>query len=607
MQVIGLSHSLERVDAIARRAVRPDVATWAKRVLVRHMRRTRDLHVPVPSAKAVKVMAANDGLSAEVTARILEALRAGEEIYMPDRDRIEAFIARAFDTMDFMASLPENDRRIRRIERLSWLDAEKMSEEWHASLARNRSKAANLMSGATKIAEFDDGSFVAELTTAEALRAEGDAMGHCVGGYWLRVQMGMSRIVSLRDVSGEPHATIELNRLGNVHVDGFGALSVMGGITPGANAVLPAGIDWFASQIRGKQNQFPVEKYAEKVRKWLSHAKVPSREPGFINRFEGQGFSTVYAISKEDGKGFDVFRSPDEAFTVASEEAVARLRDNPLAIVGVCGPLGLASISRDVTDSARVEALIDTIVSDVVAYIGRQSKQESVHALRAIRDSGLEKLVVASMRDRNAVLRIMGKIGEFLVSHDSDMPLESRDHVILGNVRSRNLVVRIHELPAIGLSMMNTGQADGMEDRILNGMEPKLRRIVGDMKEHPEAYHLIRPTTSGVKPDEIVQAMFACGLGAEYVKAAAFVRSGVRGAIKALNLELKTLRLAGHDVNLEKNLIGDGYEQRLERLMIDRFGVSALVIGPEPPKSMTISPSLAASYPIRTYAPPRRR
>jgi hypothetical protein len=43
----------------------------------------------------------------------------------------------------------------------------------------------------------------------EALKYEGDVMGHCVGGYCPDVAAGRSRIFSLRDSKGEPHVTVE--------------------------------------------------------------------------------------------------------------------------------------------------------------------------------------------------------------------------------------------------------------------------------------------------------------------------------------------------------------------------------------------------------------
>jgi hypothetical protein len=43
----------------------------------------------------------------------------------------------------------------------------------------------------------------------DALKYEGDTMGHCVGNYCPDVMSGKSRIFSLRDAKGEPHVTIE--------------------------------------------------------------------------------------------------------------------------------------------------------------------------------------------------------------------------------------------------------------------------------------------------------------------------------------------------------------------------------------------------------------
>jgi hypothetical protein len=45
----------------------------------------------------------------------------------------------------------------------------------------------------------------------DALKYEGDTMGHCVGGYCPDVIEGKTRIYSLRDAKGEPHVTIEVS------------------------------------------------------------------------------------------------------------------------------------------------------------------------------------------------------------------------------------------------------------------------------------------------------------------------------------------------------------------------------------------------------------
>lgn len=44
----------------------------------------------------------------------------------------------------------------------------------------------------------------------DALKYEGDTMGHCVGGYCDDVLSGRTRIYSLRDAKGQPHVTVEV-------------------------------------------------------------------------------------------------------------------------------------------------------------------------------------------------------------------------------------------------------------------------------------------------------------------------------------------------------------------------------------------------------------
>ena len=51
---------------------------------------------------------------------------------------------------------------------------------------------------------------VGQSSLEDALKYEGDLMGHCVGGYCPDVEAGRSRIYSLRDKKGEPHVTIEV-------------------------------------------------------------------------------------------------------------------------------------------------------------------------------------------------------------------------------------------------------------------------------------------------------------------------------------------------------------------------------------------------------------
>lgn len=54
---------------------------------------------------------------------------------------------------------------------------------------------------------------------ADALKYEGDTMGHCVGGYCDDVLSGRARIFSLRDAKGQPHVTIETRKGGKYDPD----------------------------------------------------------------------------------------------------------------------------------------------------------------------------------------------------------------------------------------------------------------------------------------------------------------------------------------------------------------------------------------------------
>lgn len=72
------------------------------------------------------------------------------------------------------------------------------------------------------------------------LKAEGNLMNHCVGGYARDVEQGRSQIFSLRDPYNKPHATIE--------------------ITDNGNSV---------EQIQGNSNKEPKQEYKEMLRNWF--------------------------------------------------------------------------------------------------------------------------------------------------------------------------------------------------------------------------------------------------------------------------------------------------------------------------------------------------
>jgi len=106
-------------------------------------------------------------------------------------------------------------------------------------------------------------SGLGEQVLKDALKYEGDTMGHCVGGYCPDVLEGRSRIFSLRDAKGEPHVTIETSP----QVDYEQAARLMGVDDPTkgdiarlvAEGRLPSTEK--IVQIKGKQNARPISKY----------------------------------------------------------------------------------------------------------------------------------------------------------------------------------------------------------------------------------------------------------------------------------------------------------------------------------------------------------
>lgn len=116
----------------------------------------------------------------------------------------------------------------------------------------------------------------------DALKYEGDTMGHCVGGYCPDVLEGRSRIFSLRDAKGEPHVTIEVKPayvnpekwFNSLSKDEQVALAESGysgydiRSSPKFKAVVASLPDQIA-QIKGKQNRAPKEEYLPYVQDFV--------------------------------------------------------------------------------------------------------------------------------------------------------------------------------------------------------------------------------------------------------------------------------------------------------------------------------------------------
>lgn len=124
---------------------------------------------------------------------------------------------------------------------------------------------------------------------ADALKYEGDTMGHCVGGYCDDVASGRTKIYSLRDAKGQPHVTVEVEPS-----SGFDYRNLPPEIRHAVNtrlgrdrtqqefvqqefpehyARLAAMPTARIKQIKGKQNRAPNEEYLPFVQDFVKSGK----------------------------------------------------------------------------------------------------------------------------------------------------------------------------------------------------------------------------------------------------------------------------------------------------------------------------------------------
>lgn len=148
--------------------------------------------------------------------------------------------------------------------------------------------------------EFNAARRNAELRAG--LNAEGDAMGHCVGGYCDSVQSRGTKIYSLRDKNGNPHVTIETRpgrsdvrawmdemnpdllaqHLDEARRQGVSSTAYLNDLYESAGVAPPDEI----IQIKGKQNAAPVAKYLPFVQDF-----VKSRQWGRVGDLQNTGLT----------------------------------------------------------------------------------------------------------------------------------------------------------------------------------------------------------------------------------------------------------------------------------------------------------------------------
>jgi hypothetical protein len=95
---------------------------------------------------------------------------------------------------------------------MAFPDVIRKTAEWNKMLEESK-RLLDMNKGVKNVMKsYDDtGHQWVELDPA-GLNAEGEAMGHCVGGYCSSVERGDKRILSLRSKDGQPHVTVELGK-----------------------------------------------------------------------------------------------------------------------------------------------------------------------------------------------------------------------------------------------------------------------------------------------------------------------------------------------------------------------------------------------------------
>lgn len=375
MNVVS-THTIDStVNGLTRYAIRPELKQWLGRVVPKHIKRSPELLDRVRTAKQL-----DDELgpkfNKDARKKLHELLDAGEKLlrFVPHGEGASRFSDEVRSVIDWLDAVPEWDRHLKRIDRMSYKDAAMLSAAWHEKLLKLSADAddPDVVEEAEEAMRFDDGCRFVELKGPVALLREGNLMGHCVGGrgYVEAVRMGATRIFSLRDPENRPHATIEVRR--NV-----------------------------AIQIKGKGNQRPIDRWAAHVRpfvkdrKWAVHrdgnaiglvtldgrtydhpdeiidhmAKRPTRHGNSLQGIIPEGAKRILADRRNE-------TSPAHRETLLEIVAMSATVDTPRTDVVVQGPEAAIQRFHHVVSTPILEALSDGLFAgieeSVANYLGAQ-------------------------------------------------------------------------------------------------------------------------------------------------------------------------------------------------------------------------------------------
>ncbi len=171
------------------------------------------------------------------------------------------------------------------VNRFDFKSALQQVDIWQAQMAEERGEGhARYYTQPDYNAEDLGNGFRMVEVVPDDLENEGAIMQHCVGddsqGYKESVEKGQSKIFSLRDARGWPHATIEVQNENDFDIDEFDndpetlQYDEMGNqIDVDWNAYNQKHAAWNIAQIQGKQNEPPISKYRPYLKTWLETHK----------------------------------------------------------------------------------------------------------------------------------------------------------------------------------------------------------------------------------------------------------------------------------------------------------------------------------------------
>lgn len=196
--------------------------------------------------------------------------------------------------IDYFNSLSDRERE--KIVKKPYDQVEDEVAAWDVKLSKAKISDASLKEGTDYDVLYKDGDYTwVKLATKAAYKCEGEAMGHCVGGY--DPDDSDNTIISLWDKRGQPHVTIEM-----AHYPGFqGAGTQRFEDTPPDQR---GDLDEIL-QIKGKANRPPADKYkditARFVKKWLDAGEFNEQAKSIKDLDESH-------IVRNDGEGIGMFR-----------------------------------------------------------------------------------------------------------------------------------------------------------------------------------------------------------------------------------------------------------------------------------------------------------